>query len=34
MGTESYNYELEEGVLKHFHSKRGRNLPLEEHLKK
>ena len=34
MGTESYNYELEEVVQKHFQSKRGRNLPLKEHLEK
>ena len=29
--AESYNYELEDGILKHFYSKRGRHVHLEEH---
>ena len=32
--AESYNYELEDGVLKHFYSKRGKNVPLNERLVK
>ena len=32
--AESYNYELEDGVLKHFYSTRGRHVPLEERLVK
>ena len=32
--AESYNYEMEDGVLMHFYSKRGRHVPLEERLVK
>ena len=32
--AESYNYELEGGVLKHFYSRRSRQVPLEERLVK
>ena len=32
--ADAYKYELEDGVLKHFYSKRGKNLPLEERLVK
>ena len=32
--AESYNYEMEDGVLRHFYSKRGKNVPLEERLVK
>ena len=32
--AESYNYEVEDGVLMHFYSKRGKNVPLEERLVK
>lgn len=32
--AEAYNYEVEDGVLKHFYSKRGKQLPLEERLVK
>ena len=32
--AESYNYELESGVLKHFYSRRSRQVPLEERLVK
>ena len=32
--AESYNYEMEDGVLMHFYSKRGKNVPLEERLVK
>ena len=32
--AEAYNYELEDGILKHFYSKRSRNVPAEERLVK
>lgn len=32
--AESYNYELEDGVLKHFYTRRSRQVPLEERLVK
>ena len=32
--AESYNYELEDGVLKHFYARRSRQIPLEERLVK
>ena len=32
--AEAYNYELEDGIFKHFYSKRSRNVPAEERLVK
>ena len=32
--AESYNYEIEDGILKHFYSKRSRQVPVEERLVK
>ena len=31
---EAYNYALDDGILKHFYSKRSRNVPAEERLVK